>query len=406
MQDFAINFLITYLLNKIRILHITSTPPIPTWGGSMAFYRHFCERDDFEIMVITDNPQIKEYKVPYQYFLINRGTLFRRITTTRFYKAGHTLGHFFARNIQETVVLEALQKFAPDAVFTVAGSWSWTALLAEKTARKLKIPLIGSFNDWWFYNSIRIKFLDSFLDRQFRNFYKRCDLAICTSEGMQDALGSHPNSVVVYPTGASLDNEHVESKLEKFENFVIVFAGNLGEWYGKMLEQLINDSCNKNLLFKIYGSNATWSPEFDKMVKAKEIYEGQIPFNVLKTKIKKADALILLMGFDKSVAQIEKTSFKTKFLDYISFHKPILLWGPEYCSAVAVAREFDSAEICVSEKASDFLTMIENLINNPARQNALVKNASKMYEERFHPNKIHAVLKNSIEILIQKLHRN
>ena len=34
--------------------------------------------------------------------------------------------------------------------------------------------------------------------------------------------------------------------------------------------------------------------------------------------------------------------------DYLSFRRPILVWGPEYCSAVRVATEFDSAE-CVTD---------------------------------------------------------
>lgn len=391
-----------FLLSKIRILHVTSTPPIPSWGGSMAFYRHFCERSDFEIMVITDNPQVLDYEVPYQYFLINRGRLWRRIITTRFYKAGHTLGHFFVRNIHDPKITSAIDAFAPQAVFTVAGSWSWMALLAEKFARRLKIPLIGSFNDWWFYNSIRFEFLNKLLDRQFRNFYKRCDLAICTSEGMQKALGPHPNSLVVYPTGTTFENHRDDSEVRLSKNFLVVFAGNLGEWYGRMLETLVMGSPNPDLSFKIYGSNATWSAAFDKVVRSKGIYEGQVPFNILKEKIKSANALLLLMGFDKSIAQIEKTSFKTKFLDYISFNKPILLWGPEYCSAVAVAREFDSAEICISEKATDFLQIIEGVKNDPSRQRTLVENAGRMYAERFHPDKIHAVLKNGIEALIQE----
>jgi hypothetical protein len=34
---------------KTRILFVGFTPPIPTWGTSMAYYRHFVERKDFEI---------------------------------------------------------------------------------------------------------------------------------------------------------------------------------------------------------------------------------------------------------------------------------------------------------------------------------------------------------------------
>ena len=38
---------------RLSILFVTFAPPIPTWGGAMAFYRHFVERNDFEIKVVT-----------------------------------------------------------------------------------------------------------------------------------------------------------------------------------------------------------------------------------------------------------------------------------------------------------------------------------------------------------------
>jgi hypothetical protein len=115
-----------------------------------------------------------------------------------------------------------------------------------------------------------------------------------------------------------------------------------------------------------------------------------------------ADALILPMGFGEECAQVERTSFKTKFLDYLSYQKPILVWGPEYCSAVRVAREFDSAEICTESDATAVLQKILAVRNVPERQAALVRNARKMYEDRFHPDKIHAEFTRKIRELVEK----
>lgn len=389
------------MAEKMRILHVTSTPPVPTWGGSMAFYRHFCERGDFDILVITDNQDVVRHHLPYTYFVINRGRLWRRLTTTRFYKLGHTLGHFVARDLTNPEILRAIDDFNPQAVFTVAGNWSWMALLAEKIARKRRIPLIGSFNDWWFYNSIRYRFADGLLERQFKKFYQRCDLAICTSDAMKRELGPHANAVVIYPMGAeAIDTGDKLAEVSRGP-FLSVFAGNLGEWYGKMLEQLLSVSAGEDLTFTIFGSNATWTDTFNDSVTRSGIYRGQVSFDKLRQEIKSADALLLLMGFDERVAQIEKTSFKTKFLDYISLQKPILLWGPEYCSAVQTAREFDCAEICASPRAEDFYRTILALRNNRERQRQLVENARRMYDERFNPNTLHHALTTSIRKAIQ-----
>ncbi|NJK38234.1 MAG: glycosyltransferase family 4 protein [Oscillatoriales cyanobacterium RM1_1_9] len=384
----------------MKLLFITSTPPIPSWGGAMAFYRHLCERDDFQISVVTDNPQILSYSVPYEYTLINHGHIWKRLACSRFGKVAHSWSHLVGCSDIPAQIIEQAQTFGPDAILTVAGSWSWTAKLAGDVAGKLKLPLVGSFNDWWYYNTIRYPWLDPLLEQNFKRFYRQCDLALCTSEGMRDALGSHPNAVVLYPTGASMPAE--VPPIQQYPNpiFTVAFGGNLGDWYGRMLEALVTRATGQPIAFKFFGSNPSWSSAFDTRVRDAGIYQGQVSFEQLRQEMQQVDALLLLMGFEQTCAQIERTSFKTKFLDYLSFRKPILLWGPDYCSAVGIAQEFDSAEICTSPRAEDFLATIERLQNRAQRQEVLLTNAQKMYEERFHPDKIHQIFVTQMKQLI------
>ena len=386
----------------MKVLLITACPPIPSWGGAMAFYRHFCERDDFQISVVTDNRQLQSYTVPYDYSIINRGRLWQRCAKTRLGKAAHSWSHLGGGAVPEQVIQQA-KDFGAEAIFTVGGSWSWMSKLAERVAECLSLPLVASFNDWWNYHSLRYRWLDPLIERQFRQLYRRCDLALCTSEGMRDALGAHNNAVVLYPTGAEMKNSLSGAIIRDCTQrpFTVAFAGNLGDWYGRMLESVVTQSWqrNDNISFKLFGSNASWSKDFDSAVKEKGLFHGQVPFESLRAQMQAVDALLLLMGFDQSCAQIEKTSFKTKFLDYLSFQKPILLWGPDYCSAVKIAREFDSAEICLSEAAHDYLERIVRVRENSARQRQLVANAERMYVERFHPDKIHRVLVQSMKAL-------
>jgi len=121
----------------------------------------------------------------------------------------------------------------------------------------------------------------------------------------------------------------------------------------------------------------------------------------LRAEMSHADALILPMGFGADCAQIERTSFKTKFLDYLAYQKPIVVWGPQYCSAVRVAREFNSAEICAEPTATAALARILTLKASPERQGELVRNARQMYEDRFHPDKIHNGLVTKIRETLQ-----
>jgi Glycosyltransferase Family 4 len=388
---------------KPRVFFLTYYPPIPTMGGAMAFYRHFVERNDFDIFVATDDEGILKYNPPYQLLLFKQPAWLERLLRTRMYRLVHSYKHLRVGNSIPGPVMEAAKQFKPDLVFTIAGAWGWTTLMAQRLAEKLNVPLVGSFNDWFDFSGIIHPLARPMLEKKFRSFYQACDLAFCTSEGMREELGPHRNAQILYPIGAAMRSPE-KNQVPRSANskFVVAFAGNLGNWYGSMLEQAVTASASHpEIEFRIFGGNPSWSAEFDKMVKAKGIFRGHLPFEELRREMNTVDAALLLMGFDEECALTERTSFKTKFLDYLSFKKPILLWGPEYCSAVRYAREFDSAEIYASPDAGGFLKAIAAVAGNQPRQAALVANARQMYEARFHPDKIHAGFVQNIQAIVK-----
>lgn len=368
----------------------------------MTYFRHFCERPDFEVRVVTDHSDINRYDVPYRYRYVERDATWRRLTRTRLSTWFHSWPLLVPSRRLTQIALDEGRTFKPDVVMTVGGSWFWTVPVARAVARKLNVPLVGSFNDWWSYNVIYAKSLKPLLDRRFRAFYRDCDLALCTSEGMRAALGPHPNAALFYPTGAPMPAV-VPPPRAVSSPFRLVFGGNLGEWYGRMLEAIATAADGDDgLRFDFYGGNPSWSEAFAARLRQLGAYHGQVPFETLREKMEEADALLLFMGFDPAARQVESTSFKTKFLDYLTFRRPILLWGPEYCSAVQVARRYDSAEICTSPDPSDFLKTIQRLRDDPDRRRELVENAQRMYHADFHPDKIHQVLVDNIARLIGK----
>lgn len=373
----------------------------------MAFYRHFIERKDFEISVVTNCGNFPADRVPYQPVLFTNARVTRRLFRSRLlpWLYGPHLLTTFGR-VPRTVWQEA-EKFKPDAVFTIAGSWDWSALVAQAVARRLDVPVVASFNDWFNYGWFPSHpVYHGMIERRFRRFYHEVDLALCTCEGMREALGSHPNAHILYPMGAAISysDKPLEFDINGRPRFVVGFAGSMADWYGPMLERLVmaSETQKAPLEFRFYGSNPTWSKEFDAHARRTGIFRGHRPFNELQTMMRETDALILPMGFEERAALVEQTSFKTKFLDYLSFQKPILVWGPDYCSAVRVAREFDSAEICTKPDANEFVQKTLRLAESPGRQAALVSNAKKMYEDRFYPDKIHAGLVQAIRETIEK----
>ena len=389
---------------KVKILFISHIPPIPTQGSAMTFYRHFVNQKEFEIAVITDDQRIKSFETQFRYITVNVGKLGNRLKNTRLHNIIQSLRLIFGIKRLHPKIVEFTIRFQPDAIFTVGGSWSWMAIIAKRTADKFKIPLITSFNDWWHYGIKYHSLTHQLLERRFYNFYQNSSLAICTSEGMRKKLGPHKNTLVSYPTGAK--RLETESKIQSQtinKTFTIGFGGNLGDWYGKMIEAVVNETPEIN--YKLFGFNPSWSKKFDNLVKKRGFYYGQVPFETLEKELQTCDALLLLMGFGKEVEIIESTSFKTKFLDYLAIQKPIILWGPLYCSAVETAKAFDSAEICTDNSPNAIKKVILKLKDNTSRQKQLTFNANEMYKDKFHPDIIQEKLVNKILKTVEDFNR-
>jgi glycosyltransferase involved in cell wall biosynthesis len=390
---------------RLRVFYLSFTPPIPTWGGAMAFYRHFVERQDFEIRVATNCKNFPVNSVPYEPVFFDNTRLTRRLFHTRFMPWLYGPHSLNAVGRVPRVVWKTAREFRPDAIFTIAGSWDWSALVAQRVAQRLQVPLIASFNDWFSYGGmLAAPIYHQLIEKRFRRFYRESDLALCTSEGMGEALGPHRNAHILYPLGAVLPTNSAQFQpfQEKTRPFIVAFTGNIGDWYGPMLERLVKaaESRNAPIEFRFYGDNARWSKEFDVYARSAGIFRGHLPFQDLRGAMREVDALILPMGFEERAALVERTSFKTKFLDYLAYQKPILVWGPEYCSAVRVAREFDSAEVSDDPDAERFLRTILLVANDAERQTALVANARRMYQDRFDPEKIHAGLVRTIRATV------
>ena len=371
----------------------------------MAFYRHFVERGDFELFVATTEMRLPELNTPYNYLLFDQPKWLDRLLRTRLGSWIHSFKHLFAGYYIPEDVFLAAKKFQPDCIFTIAGSWDWTALMALRLARKLDVPLVASFNDWFDYSRIMHPLLKGAVEKQYRSLYRSADLALCTSEGMREALGEHPNAHILYPIGSITSDigRAVQEEDAGDKPCIIAFAGSLADWYGPMLERLVMAAQSQSDLFefRFYGGNPSWSSEFGAMARKDGIFRGLLPFCELREQMDKVDFLILPMGFGEKCAQVEKTSFKTKFLDYLAYKKPILVWGPDYCSAVRVAREFDSAEVCSDPDPRSMIAKISSLSGSRLRQKQLVDNASRMYEDRFHPDKIHSGLLRKIDATIK-----
>jgi hypothetical protein len=352
-------------------------------GGSIIFYRQFVEKDKYDLFVVTDREDFSTDLFPWTRYRLPR--ILRRLQQTRLANYVHDFVYFTSGWRIPHYIEAAARQFNPDLV--MIGAETPIADLGIALSRRLKVPLVGHFMDWPTFSMCGHQWIFKFASNRFVARYRACELAFGICPEMLEKLGYHRNAHVFYPSGKLPESTPRSRARKSDEPFRLLFAGNLGQWYGRMVLQLAQAiSSQKNLKFSIAGKNAAWSEEETKWLNDTGIYVGYKKGNEYKQLFDDTDCLLVCMGFGEDARLIESTSFKSKFVDYLVSGRPIIVWGPEYCTAVRHARKYGFAEFVTNPDPETVLTTIIKLAHDPERCAELVQNALKFFENEIDAN--------------------
>jgi glycosyltransferase involved in cell wall biosynthesis len=386
---------------KVKVLFITFSPPENHGGVKVVMYRHLIERQPFELLVATNGDYFIEahdhvyLKLPYTLHRLKKSRFGSRFSS-------------FILNFQNLVwpllsnkiLAKTIESFQPDILLTLADNS--LGEMTRRTAKKHNLPLAVLFLDWFpamdgYYGHPWAKKL---LDQRYRQLYRSCDLAFCTSDGMQEVLGSHPNSHIIYPMPGKhqIPDQVFPPPNEKFR---LVYVGSIENFYGRMICSLLHKfETESNLEFIVVGPNADW-PQSDLEKATKNgTYLGFRPPKKAAEVLAGADALLVVMSFEEQYKLFMRTSFTTKFLDYVNFNKPIILWGPDYCTPSKVAHKYGGAMIVNSSQPEEIVLACKKIQSDPSLRNRLVHEAQTLRTTLFDPDRIQNVFVTQIEKLV------
>lgn len=382
---------------KIRLMYIGTLPCEQTSGGPIQMYRHFIESGDF----IFDNKvesctlsmeYVKTSFQPVDKFLI-------RLSKTRFYPDIFALNVLISEYRVSSSLLEEVLAFRPQAIVTIAfGSYGF---VASHVARQLKLPLITFFHDWWPDLTPCRGLSKRILDYRFRLLYQETDLALCVCESMRQELGSHPNSVVLYPI-SSFQTPEIQALQVKPQDkpLRLVYLGNMGGDYGQILQSLIRhlkDYPQNWLNLKLYGPVDNWSQDLLSFAFETSIYGGPKYGSDAQAVLMKADAYLVVSSFDKTFQRRVRTSFPSKLLEYAAYGKPIVTWGPEYSSAIRFLQDQQISTIVTSPDPSELVKYLFQVYKNTSEQIRLGKALQDLSETLFNPSLLHSQLAELID---------
>lgn len=386
---------------KLRVLLISVVPPRNDCGVRIVMHRQLVERSPFELHVASNadfaDDALVHTPLRLPYFI-------HRVRKSRFgprLAAWITDYENFVWPLTTNTALEAaVENFKPHVILTLAECG--LSHVARKTARRHRLPLVGLFLDW--FPVMRGHYghtsTEPSLSRRFRELYAACDLAFCTSDGMQEVLGPHPNSHVIYP----MPGRHrmpQKSWPPPTGKFRLVYVGSVQNFYGRMLCSLIEKiEATKDLEIIVVGPNADWPPPILERAKANGIYLGFRSPEEAAGVMASADALLVVMSFESEHELFVRTSFTTKFLDYVTFGKPVVLWGPEYCPPVRVARTHGGAAVVSTDQAEGVVAACRQISQDAGLNQQLSKEALQLHHTQFNPDRLQAIFVGEIEKLV------
>jgi hypothetical protein len=386
---------------KIRLLLVSIVPPKNDCGVRIVMHRQLVERSPFELHVASNAHFSQDLLVD---TLLQLPYPIWRFRKSRF-------GPRFAAFVTDYENLiwpltpnealeETVQRFQPDVVLTLAECG--VSHIAQKTAQRHGLPLAGLFLDWFpvMKGHYGHKSMQRILSRRYRELYAACDLAFCTSEGMQELLGPHPNSHVIYPMPGK---NRISEKSWPPPNgkFRLVYVGSVENFYGRMLCSLIERiEATDDLEIIVAGPNADWPKPLVERARAKGIYLGFKPPHEATGLMAGADALLVVMSFEKEHELFMRTSFTTKFLDYVAFGKPVILWGPEYCAPVGVTRTHGGAAVISTRDPGAVVCLCRQIAADTAFKEKLSKEALRLHQTLFNPDRLQAIFVGEIQKLV------
>ena len=97
-----------------------------------------------------------------------------------------------------------------------------------------------------------------------------------------------------------------------------------------------------------------------------------------------------------------RTSFTTKFLDYSAFAKPVILWGPDYCTPSRLAKREDAAIVVETESPAGVIAAAKKLIDVPAEVERLSAASRRLNQTVFNPDRLQGIFVGEIEKLAKR----
>lgn len=355
-----------------RLLYVADVPVASTQHGSALMFRAFESYPVDRLTIVeTDVPSQLSHRLPgvrYTHLPI----AVRRWLNTRLH--GVYSAWLTASAAQRAdQIIGALSGFKVEAVVTIGHGFGWLA--AQAIAARLDVPLHLIVHDDWPRVSGISYGLRPWLDRRFARVYRAAASRLCVSPFMAEVYERRygiPASVMYPSRSASCPvyEPKAARAIGKDDLLTIGYGGNSGPEMMACLETLAAALPRSRARLSVFGPFDADAQRRLLALSPSISFEGFVPYQQMIQGLREvADVLFVPMTFAAADRENQVVSFPSKLADYTATALPLLVYGPQYSSAVRWVRAAgDVAEIVNEPGIAPLAAALDRLRQDPARR--------------------------------------
>ena len=286
------------------------------------------------------------------------------------------------------------------SILTVAHGFGWLA--AARMAEQRDVPLHLMVHDDWPRAANVPQAFRSWLDSQFARVYNRAQSRMCVSPWMQSNYYARygKRAEVLYPSrapGLPQFAEPPERVGQTDHQFTIAFAGTINSpGYTRALIDLSNALSSIGSRLLIFGPLSVEQAREMGLNLPNITVGGLLSWPDLMTRLREeADALFVPMSFEVCDRSNMEIAFPSKLADCTAVGVPLVIYGPEYCSAVRWAKENPGvAEVVEAQERLG--EVVQRLANDPSLRVTLGTKALEVGKTYFSHETVQAVFDRAL----------
>ena len=224
-------------------------------------------------------------------------------------------------------------------------------------------PWIGNKTDYGFYSLS--KFRQEFEKEAEKKVINSFNHVVTVSKKLtENLIKRYPNTNAKFHTinnGFDIDDMHENIHQPNDDIIRLIFSGNLYEnaekYFEKFIKLMEEIKVVDQELFNKIEINFFGNHFFPNITLENVYFKGEVPNNEINKQLQKSDACLLFQTDDINY------SFSTKFCEYISYEKPILLFSNHGFTGQFIENNKLGHSFTVQKNVHDFIHILKSVKN-------------------------------------------